>query len=56
MWDLACTYPQAKVEQEEDVKAHVNLQREVLVEVLAGLDGTSRGENKEAEILTNVFR
>lgn len=37
-------YPQAEVEQEEDVEGHVDLQREVLVEVLAGFDGTVGGK------------
>lgn len=48
------SYPQAEVEQEEDVEAHVDLQREVFVEVLAGLDRTIRGGNKEGLIFTKV--
>lgn len=43
------TYPQAKVQQEEDVEGHVDLQREVFVEVLAGFDGTI----KEGKIRLN---
>lgn len=42
-WVWNHTYPQAEVQQEEDVEAHVDLQREVCIEVLAGLDGTIRG-------------
>lgn len=45
-------HPQAEVQQEEDVEGHVDLQREVFVEVLAGLDGTVRGgERGKMDIL-----
>ena len=40
------TYTQAKVQQEEHVKSHVDLQREVLGEVLAGLDFTARTQKQ----------
>lgn len=39
-------YTKAKVEQEEDVERHVDLQGEVLVEVLTGLDWTVRGRDR----------
>lgn len=42
-WSFA--YTKAKVEQEEDVERHVDLQSEVLVEVLTGLDRTVRGRD-----------
>lgn len=40
------TYTEAKVQQEEDVERHVDLQREVFVEVLTGLNRTVRGRKK----------
>lgn len=43
---VGLTYPQAEVEQKEHVERHVDLQREVLVEVLTGLDGTKDTETK----------
>lgn len=36
------TYPQAKVEKEEHVEGHVDLQREIFVEVLAGFYRTGK--------------
>lgn len=41
------TYTEAEVQQEEDVERHVDLQREVFVEVLTGLNRTIKGRNKE---------
>lgn len=47
------TYSQAKVKEEEDVEGHVDLQREVFVEVLAGFYWT--GEKREIKSdLTNT--
>lgn len=40
------TYSEAEVQQEEDVERHVDLQREVLVEVLTGLNRTIRQRGK----------
>lgn len=40
------TYTQAEIQQEEDVERHVDLQREVLVEVLTRLNWTVGGRNK----------
>lgn len=42
---LSFAYTEAKVEQEEDVESHVDLQSEVLVEVLTGLDWTVKGRD-----------
>ena len=45
LWSLVeqcgCTHAQAKVEQEEHVERHVDLQCVVLVEVVAGLNSTA---------------
>lgn len=40
------TYTEAKIQQEEDVERHVDLQREVFVEVMTGLDRTIKEKNK----------
>lgn len=45
-WLLCFTYTKAKVQQEEDVERHVDLQREVFVEVLAGLNRTIKKETE----------
>lgn len=42
------TYTETKVQQEEHVERHVNLQREVFVEVLTGLDRTVRQREKQS--------
>lgn len=52
MGTLSSTYTEAKVEQEEDVECHVNLQREVFVEVLTGLDGTVRQRQKQKMLMS----
>lgn len=41
----AFTYTEAEVEQEKHVESHVDLQCEVFVEVLTGLDRTIRDRN-----------
>ena len=48
----APAYPQAKVEEEEDVKGHIDLQREVFVEVLAGFYRTGEQRHTEREKTT----
>lgn len=45
-WVCSLAYPKAKVQQEEDVERHVDLQREVFVEVLTRLDRTVRGRDR----------
>lgn len=50
--EMSSTYTEAKVEQEEDVECHVNLQREVFVEVLTGLDGTVRQRQKQKMLMS----
>lgn len=50
------TYTQAEIQQEEDVERHVNLQREVLVEVLTRLDWAVGGRNNIFKPLTNIER
>lgn len=42
-------YSEAEVQQEEHVERHVDLQREVFVEVLAGLDWTIKDRRKVCE-------
>lgn len=45
--NFSFTYAKAEVQQEEHVECHVDLQREVFVEVLTGLDRAIRDRNKE---------
>lgn len=44
--NLSFTHAEAEVQQEKHVECHVNLQREVFVEVLTGLNRTIRNRNK----------
>lgn len=48
------TYSQAKVEKEEDVEGHVDLQRKVFVEVLAGFYGTGEKKRNKIRHMTNT--
>lgn len=53
---LSFAYTKAKVEQEEDVERHVDLQSEVLVEVLTGLDRTVRGGDTGEKYTINTLK
>ena len=44
--NFSFTYPEAEVQQEEHVERHVDLQREVFVEVLTRLDRTKTQREK----------
>lgn len=46
------TYTEAKVQQEEHVESHVDLQSEVFVEVLTGLDRTIRQREKQSMLIS----
>ena len=46
--NLRFTYTEAEVQQEEHVERHVDLQREVFVEVLTGLDRTVTQRQKQS--------
>lgn len=49
------TYTEAKVQQEEHIERHVDLQREIFVEVLAGLDGTIRQREKQSILMSYKY-
>lgn len=50
------THAQAEVQQEEDVEGHVDLQREVLVEVLTRLDRAGHISTQEEVQITSLKR
>lgn len=50
----APTYPQAKVKKEEDVEGHIDLQREVFVEVLAGFYRTREQRKRQKKIIIRL--
>lgn len=51
----AQTYSQAKVKKEEDIEGHIDLQRKVFVEVLAGFYRTGRKKKINIIKMLNIW-